>query len=167
MIIDQQAAHERVLYEKFLYRGSHQTDSQQSLFPQTVEFSPPDFTMVLEIESELKDLGFHFELFGKNALVVTGVPAGAQSGSEKQLFEGLIQQFKQNQDVLSVSIGDNLARSLSKRMALRKGHPLQSGEMRSLVDSLFACKTPNYSPEGQPTFIILELAKIETYFNRH
>ena len=167
MIIDQQAAHERILYEKFLKKGnSHQTDSQQCLFPQTVEFSAPDFALIMEIESELNGLGFHFEPFGKNALVVTGVPAGAQSGSEKQLFEGLIQQFKENQDTLSVSVGDNLARSLAKRMSLRRGQALLMDELRGLVDSLFACKTPNFSPEGLPTFFILDLAKIETYFNR-
>ncbi|HNP94441.1 MAG TPA: DNA mismatch repair endonuclease MutL [Cyclobacteriaceae bacterium] len=166
MIMDQQAVHERVLYEKFLLNMKSSTgNSQQSLFPQTIELSPADFALVLEIENEVKALGFRFEVFGKNALLVSGIPAGITMG-EKELFEGLIEQFKHNQSHLSVPLKENLARSLAKRASIKTGQKLKKEEMEALVEGLFACNNPNFSPEGTPTFFIFDTSKIEGCFNR-
>lgn len=165
MIIDQQAAHERVLFEKFMMQVKNKTaQSQQSLFPQAITFSPADFALVLEIHQELIAFGFRVEVFGKNTMVVNGIPSGLKSGNEKALFEGLIEQFKVNQDELAIPLQENLMRSLAKRAAIRSGQALEQVEMRSLTESLFACTTPNYAPDGRPTFFILELNKIESYF---
>jgi DNA mismatch repair protein MutL len=167
MIVDQQAAHERILFEKFQDVIKNKTgQSQQSLFPQTVNFSPSDFALVLEMEQEINALGFRFEIFGKNTLVVNGVPAHLSSGREKELFEGLIEQFKINQSELALPLSENLSRALAKRASLKTGHRLAREEMVALLDTLFSCATPNYTPEGKPTFFIFELGKIENYFNR-
>jgi DNA mismatch repair protein MutL len=165
MIIDQQAAHERVLFEKFMTQVKNKTaQSQQSLFPQAITFSPADFALVLEIHQELIAFGFRVEVFGKNTIVVNGIPTGLKSGNEKELFEGLIEQFKANQDELALPLQESLMRSLAKRAAIRSGQTLEQAEMRSLTGNLFACTTPNYAPDGRPTFFILELNKIESYF---
>lgn len=165
MIIDQQAAHERVLYEKFLHQFKHQAGaSQQSLFPQTITFNAADFTLVQEMQPEIEALGFRIEVFGKNTFIVNGIPGNLPTGREKELFEGLIEQFKTNQSELSIPIRENLARSLAKRAAMKSGQKLEREEMQSLVDSLFACSTPNYAPDGKPAFVILGLDKIESYF---
>jgi DNA mismatch repair protein MutL len=167
MIIDQQAAHERILFEKFL--GQLKTkggQSQQSLFPQTVTFSAADFALVLEMQQEIEALGFRIEIFGKNTLLVNGAPATLAGGREKELFEGLIDQFKINQSELALPIRENLARSLAKRASIKTGQKLAREEMRALIDSLFTCSTPNYSPDGKQTFFIFEFTKIESYFNR-
>jgi DNA mismatch repair protein MutL len=165
MIVDQQAAHERILFEKFLQQLKHKTvQSQQSLFPQPISFSAADFTLVLEMQQEIEALGFRFEIFGKNTLLVNGIPANLASGREKELFEGLIEQFKINQSELALPIPENLARSLAKRAAIKSGQQLTREEMQGLIDSLFACRTSNYSPDGKPTFFIFELGKIESYF---
>ena len=165
MIIDQQAAHERILFEKFLNQLRNKTgQSQQSLFPQAITFSAADFALALEMQQEIEALGFRFDVFGKNTLVVNGVPANVQAGNEKELFEGLIEQFKVNQSELALPLQENLARALARRASIKTGQPLVREEMQALVDSLFACSTSNYSPDGKPTFFIFELNKIESYF---
>jgi DNA mismatch repair protein MutL len=167
MIIDQQIAHERILFEKFLIQLKNKTaESQQSLFPQTITFSASDFALVLEMEREISALGFRFEIFGKNALVINGAPANLASGREKELFEGLIEQFKINQSELTLPLQENLARALAKRASIKSGQKLAKEEMLALLESLFACNTPNYSPDGRPTFFNFDLPKIENYFNR-
>lgn len=167
MIVDQQSAHERVLFEKFSedlkYRSAA---TQQSLFPKTVTFTASDFALIMEMEQEIKGLGFRFEVFGKNTLLINGVPANLKHVSEKDLFEGLIDQFKNNQSELSLPLQENLTRALAKRASIKSGQKLEREEMQELLNSLFLCKTPNYSPEGKPTFYIFELGKLESYFNR-
>ena len=166
MIIDQQGAHERVLFEKFIEQlHGHPGGSQQSLFPQTVNFSPADFALVMEVEEEIKKLGFRFEVFGKNTLLISGIPAGT-AGGEKELFEGLIEQFKRNQAELALPVRENLARSLAKRAAIKSGQKLGKPEIEALVSGLFACHTPNFTPEGDTTFFIFDTSKIESYFRR-
>ncbi|MBL7848323.1 MAG: DNA mismatch repair endonuclease MutL [Cyclobacteriaceae bacterium] len=165
MIIHPVAAHERVLYESFLRKMKDRSGSTlQSLFPQTITLGTADFTLVMEMEREIKALGFEFEAFGKNTLVVTGMPAEATGKNEKELFEGLLEQFKHNQATLTVPLQDNLARSLARRAAVKMGQALSSEEMESLVERLLASHNPNYSPDGSTTFFIFETSKIETHF---
>lgn len=167
MVLDQQFAHERILYEKFLNHLKNKTaESQQDLFPQTVTLSPADFALALEMEQEIAALGFRFEIFGKNTIVINGVPANLANTGGKALFEGLIEQFKINQSDLSIPIKENLARALAKRAGIKSGQKLAKEEMMALIDGLFACATSNYTPDGIPTFFIFELRKIESYFNR-
>jgi len=166
MFIDQQAAHERILFEKYLtYLKGVPGNSQQSLFPQTLTLTAPDFALAMEMEREIVALGFRFEVFGKNTLLISGMPAEIP-GSEKDLFEGLIEQFKKNQSELHLPIRENLAQALAKRASLKAGQKLSPEEMDALVGRLFACPNPNYSPEGNPTFFIFDSSKIENYFTR-
>lgn len=166
MIIDQQAAHERVLFERYQSRlKGTPGNSQQSLFPQSVTLSASDFALAMEVQQELIALGFRFELFGKQALLVTGVPAGL-SGSEKELFEGLLEQFKKNQAELQLPMRDNLALALARRASVKSGQKLVLEEIQSIVAGLFASGKPNFSPDGHPTFFTFETSKIESYFTR-
>jgi DNA mismatch repair protein MutL len=167
MIIDQQLAHERILFERFIGQLKNRAaDSQQSLFPQTVTFSAADFALVMEMEREITALGFRFEIFGKNALLINGVPPNLAASGEKALLEGLVEQFKINQSELALPINENLARALAKKACIKSGQKLVKEEMQSLIEGLFACLTPNYSPDGKPTFFIFDDLKIESYFNR-
>jgi DNA mismatch repair protein MutL len=166
MIIDQQAAHERMLFEKFLKKMQNNSGaSLQSLFPQTVTMSPADFALVMEMEREIRSLGFQYEIFGKNAIVVTGLPTEAAGKDSKMLFEGLVEQFKQNQSTLSLPLRDNLASALAKRAAVKTGQKLSREEMGSIVEGLFSCQNPNYSPDGSTTFYIIETSKLESHFS--
>ncbi|MBX2964303.1 MAG: DNA mismatch repair endonuclease MutL [Cyclobacteriaceae bacterium] len=168
MVIHQQAAHERVLFEEYLNHLQVNTgESQQSLFPQTVTFSAADFALIMEMDREIKALGFRFEVFGKNTVVINGIPSGITPGREKSLFEGLIEQFKRNQSELTLPLSENLARALAKRASIKTGESLTTDEMQSLVMRLLACKAAGYSPDGDTTYFILDLAKIGMYFKRN
>lgn len=167
MIVDQQGAHERILFENFTEHLKYKSAAtQQSLFPKTITFPAADFALVMEMEQEIKGLGFRFEVFGKNTLLVNGVPTNLKYANEKQLFEGLIDQFKHNQAELSLPLQESLAHALAKRASIKAGQKLEREEMQELISGLFSCKSPNYSPDGRPTFYIFELSKMESYFNR-
>jgi DNA mismatch repair protein MutL len=166
LFIDQQAAHERILYERFMMRlQARSGESQQSLFPQAVTLSPADFALITEMTPEIVALGFRFEPFGKNTLQILGIPAGLQPGREKELVEGLLDQFKSNQAELSLPLGENLARSLARRASVKAGEKLEPAQIKAIAGQLFSCTMPNYTPDGRSVWLILDLAKIETYFN--
>ncbi len=166
MLIAQQEAHERILYEKFLAMVEKRSGAaQQSLFPQTLELNPSDFSLVMGVKEEINAIGFEFSVFGKNAIIINGVPADLRAVNEKELFEGFIEQFKQNQSELSISTDENVARAIAMRSSLKEGISLETEEMASLIDQLFACKNPNYAPNGRRTSFILELEKIDQFFN--
>jgi DNA mismatch repair protein MutL len=130
-----------------------------------VTMSPADFALVMEMEREIRSLGFQFDIFGKNTLVVTGLPMEATGKNEKELFEGLVEQFKQNQSGLNLPLRDNLACALAKRASIKTGQKLSREEMASIVEGLFSCHNPNYSPDGSTTFYIIETSKLESHFS--
>jgi len=166
MFIDQQAAHERILFEKFLKRIQDKSaTSTQCLFPEKITFSIANFTLVTEMSSEIRSLGFQFDILENKTIEVKAIPMEAMNRNVKELFEGLIEQFKQNQSNLSLPTQDNLVRSLAKRVAIKSGQKLSKEEVESIVKSLFSCHNPNYSLDGNLTFHILEAETIENYFD--
>jgi DNA mismatch repair protein MutL len=167
MLIDQQAAHERILYEKYLSLVQNKFGaSQQFLFPQSIELSQSDFALVMEMEEDIRALGFVFNIFGKTTIVVNGIPSDVPIGSEKNLFEGLIEQFKMNKMDLKIERRENLARAMAKKSSLKPGTKLSALEMNTLIDQLFACKVPNYAPNGNLTIVVLDMEKIARYFSK-
>jgi DNA mismatch repair protein MutL len=167
LILDQQASHERVLYERYLKQLKlAQGPSQQCLFPPTVNLSAPDFALVIDILPELHSLGFMVSEFGKDTVLIQGVPADIQVKNEKELFEGLIEQFKNFKSELSLDNRENLARSLARKSSLKKGQKLNSQEMENLVGQLFACQNPNYGLSGNKTFVKLDLTSIHSFFGK-
>lgn len=166
LLVDQKSAHERVLFEKNL-RSLEQKKgiSQQVLFPQQLSLTQSDLILVKELKTEISELGFQFEEFGGNAIVIQGVPNSVSLGNEKELFEGLIEQYKWNCKKLNLDKNESLAQALAKRSAIKHGQSMQPEEMNSLIGQLFGCNNPNYTPEGKPTFVILEPNTIENYFN--
>jgi DNA mismatch repair protein MutL len=166
LIINQEHAHERILFERFSHHlEKGQAASQQFLFPQQINLNPSDYQLVMEMEEEMKALGFVFSIFGQNTLVINGMPAELSGSNEKEVLEGLIEQFKLYKSELSINRKENLARSMAKRSGLKAGKALDGEEMVSLIDQLFACKQPNYTPGGQPTMHILTLDRFASLFN--
>ncbi len=166
LVVDRERAHERVLYERFVGQLANRAgNAQQCMFPVTVELNPGDFSLVMELQEEITALGFLFEGFGGHGIIINAMPAGLPAGNEKELFEGLIEQFKRNKTELSLSVPDNLARAMAKRSALKEGQPLDKQEGKALLDSLFACENPNYAPDGRKIFFILDLKRIDDLFS--
>lgn len=169
MVIDQQMAHERILYERFLvHLDDRKGASQQSLFPQTITLNANDFELAKSLLDDIKSLGFDVREFGKNTLVVEGVPVdlGSSNINETQLFEQLIEGFKNTQQELKLSKRDRLARSLAKNSAIKAGTALAQEEMNTLIDELFACKTPNFSVSGKPVIQTITLAELDKKFEK-
>jgi len=163
MLISQQAAHERILYERFLQQlDNHSGTSQQSLFPQSVTLNGSDFELLKELLPDIRGLGFDIREFGKNTVVVEGIPADLSNVAEHALLEHLLECFKNNLAILKLDKRDNLARSLARNGAIKAGAKLSLEEMNLLIDQLFACQMPNLALNGKPvisTFTLNELAE--------
>jgi DNA mismatch repair protein MutL len=163
MLINQQAAHERILYERFLQQlENHSGMSQQSLFPQSVTLNGGDFELLKELLPDIRALGFDIREFGRNTVVVEGIPAELGNVAEHALLEHLLEGFKNNLSILKLDKRDNLARSLARNAATKIGVKLSPEEMNLLIDQLFACQAPNIALNGKPiisTFTMAELAE--------
>ncbi|WP_069660195.1 DNA mismatch repair endonuclease MutL [Arcticibacter eurypsychrophilus] len=168
MLIDQQAAHERILYERFIIQlENHQGASQQSLFPQTVTLNAADFELVKELLPDIQALGFQIREFGKNTVVVEGIPADISTNvSEVEMLEHLIEGFKNNLTLLRLDKRDNLARTLARNAALKAGTHLSQEEMNNLIDQLFACERPNSSLTGKPVIIKYSIEELLQKFDK-
>ena len=168
MLIDQQAAHERILYERFLEQlENRQGASQQSLFPQTVSLSASDFELVRELLPDIQALGFQIREFGRNTVVVEGIPADLGNNiSEVDMLEHLIEGFKNNLSDLKVSKRDNLARSLARNASIKTGTSLTALEMNLMIDELFACQMPNASLNGKPVIVTITLDELIQKFEK-
>lgn len=167
MIIDQQSAHERILYERYRKQINQAAGaSQQCLFPPHIQLSQADFALVMDIREELMSLGFVIVEFGKDTVLIQGVPADIQVNNEKALFEGLLEQFKQFKSELSLDKRENLARSLARRSSIKRGSKLDMSEMEIIVGQLFACQNPNYGLSGNKTFVKIDLQQIHGFFTR-
>ena len=166
ILVDHFAAQERIMYEKYIASQERKVSaSQQFLFPQTIELSPTDYALVMELKEEIHALGFMFNDFGGSTVVVNGIPTDIPAGREKELFEGFLEQFKYNSDQLKIDKKESMARALAKRAAQRNKLFSQL-EMKALIDQLFACETPNYTPSGESTFVILDGDTIDSYFKK-
>ncbi len=156
IIIDQQAASERVLYERYNKQlQQHKGPSQQELFPQTLEFTSADFTIIHEMQDDIRSLGFDLREFGKNTFVLHGTPADIEGGREKQMIEALIEQFKNFQATLKLDKREGLARAMAKNVSVKTGKALTQKEMKNILDELFTCEKPYLSIEGKSTLVLL------------
>lgn len=168
MIIDQQLAHERILYEKFIKQISQgEAQSQQLLFPKSFSLKTANFISLDNMESELKAFGFVYDVEDKNeekTVIIRGVPADLKSENEVEVFESLIEQFVYNQEDTRNEKQERIAKTMAKRLAITKGSRIEKEAARQLINSLFACQNPNYSPTGEATFVILDLGRIAGFF---
>ena len=167
IVIDQQAAHERILFERYLkHLHDKKHHSQQSLFPSTLQVSPGDAALMQDLLPEINQLGFDIQPFGKDTFVIHGVPPELENQDERKVLEELIEQCKADQADLKLNKHEILAKSLAKSNAIQAGRKLSNQEMRSLIDELFACQTPYLSPAGHHTFVTFELEELARQFQR-
>jgi len=113
--------------------------------------------------AEVRKLGFELEVFGKNAILLTGVPQEV-SGHEQKILEDLLEQFKMNKERLSLPVYENLARSLAKRGSIKRGQSLSKEQQEGLVAGLFSSNQPSLTPDGHATFFIFESGQMDQYF---
>ncbi len=165
MIIDQKRAHERILYERYLKSLTHNFGiAQQDLFPQTIEINPADQALLSEIIEDLSKLGFDVREFGKNTYIINSYPADLVYNDPKEIIINFINEFKQTKDDIKLKVKDKLAISLAKASAINYGQKLNNEEMREIIDRLFACEYPNYSPTGKAVISILSIEDVDKRF---
>ncbi|HET6225586.1 MAG TPA: DNA mismatch repair endonuclease MutL [Bacteroidia bacterium] len=167
IVIDQQGAHERILYERIMEAfEKNKSSTQQELFPKTVEFNLSDFELVKELHSEIQLMGFDIQEFGKNTYVIHGIPADMVGHDPSILLEGLLENYKQNLQELRSNKRENLARSMAKNMAIKSGKSLNQEEMSNLIDELFACQMPYSTPAGKPTITTFSMDDLDKRFKK-
>ena len=165
MLIDQQAASERILYERYLEALRQQpVATQQALFPKTIELPPADAALLRDILPDVNRLGFDIAEFGGDTFIVHGAPTDLGPGfTEEILLERLLTQYKNHLE-LELGVQENLARSMARGAALKRGQFLSVVEMQDLIDHLFACSAPYRSPSGRTCFITYDLDELQKRF---
>lgn len=167
MIVDQQRAHERIVYEHYLHaKQATGISSQQLLFPEQIELSANDFALVKDLLEEFRALGFDLEIFGKNSIVVNGTPVDMQDFHVAQTIEGIIETYKLNTIDAKVEKHDNLCRAIAKNIGIKYGKVLEVEEMKLLLNHLIACENPLYTANGKVVMMDLEYGDIEKFFKR-
>jgi DNA mismatch repair protein MutL len=162
LVIDQQKAHERILYEKFYQQLSGgEKPSQQQLFPHNIHFSPGDAEIIRTLMNNLNQMGFLLEPFGTSGFVVKGIPADMKESQLEQSLEQIVENHKQQARDLDYDKKVNLARSIAANSSVKEGTKLNVAEMADIFDRLFACQVPEVTPDGKKTMTIIPLADIE------
>jgi DNA mismatch repair protein MutL len=166
VIIDQHVAHERILFEEAMDAfDSHPMPSQTLLFPETVEFSPDDFAVLLDLFPYLEKIGFRIRKDGKNQLFIDAIPSAMTWGNEKLVLTNIIDHYISHQKKYS-SFQENLAASFACHAAIKAGDELTKDEMNELVNRLFGTKHPYYCPHGRPIIVQLSLDELDNRFER-
>lgn len=162
MVIDQKRAHERILYERLMQvLENHEVASQQQLFPETFELNASEATLLTGILPDLRALGFDIREFGKNTFIINGTPGVLNTSSPIEIIESLLEEYKNSPLNLQEKARETVAASLAQASAIPYGHALKPGEINELIDNLFACQTPNFSPKGKKVLSIMPLDDFE------
>lgn len=166
LFIDQQRAHQRVLYEQFLQHITvKEAVSQQLLFTLTMKFSTTEIAILLNLKEQLEQTGFVFSKLKGDEVEISGVPVSVEASKVSQVLEALINDVENEVPDNHFSQTDLIAKSLAKSLAIKTGQPLSVQEQEHLVNSLFACKEPSISPTNRPTFITMKVEDIDKKFN--
>lgn len=165
MLIDQRRAHERILFERMMTAlEAHTPLAQESLFPETITLNAADYQLCLEMIPELEKIGFDIRDFGNNSIVIHGLPSEMKPMGARDTVELMIEQYKTLQGPDISGIKERIARSAARASAISYGSSLDELEMQELIDQLFACENPNYSPSGKLIVKILELDELDNHF---
>lgn len=166
VLIDQHLAHQRILYEDFLTRITLDTTaSQQLLFPLELNFTPKETSLFKEMKGDLESIGFQFDSIVSESIVLKGIPNLIKESEIREILEELLENVRHEIPETSFSQADIIAKSLAKSLAIKSGVKLENIEQEELLQGLFSCKEPNYSPYGKSTFITLPLEEIQLKFD--
>jgi DNA mismatch repair protein MutL len=165
MLIDQCRAHERILYEQYIRSfAMNYPVAQRTLFPETIELDPADYLMIREIIDDLHTIGMGVRDFGPNTVVIDGYPADSHNESPKELLEIFLEIYKSTEGDIKTNVRGKIARSLAVAGSVKYGEALSQKLMQELVDGLFACESPGYSPSGKPVVVIMGIEEVEKRF---
>lgn len=165
MLVHQQRAHERVLYEHFLQRLKDADGSSQRLiFPQTVTLSPADSELMEEVAPSLKNMGFQLKKVHPKKWEFEGCPANFNNENLQQMMESVLEDYKAQMMDAGMDRYSNLAKAMARKIAIKAGKTLKQEEMKSLIDSLFVCQMPEYSIDGKAVIQIVKTEELKEKF---
>lgn len=167
LLVHQQLAHERILYERYsLAAHGQQMATQQSLFPVELEMAGADAALLKDLLPDLLAIGYQVEIKNDQIFVIQGIPADILPGNEKHAIELLIEQFKHFSSDIKFSKREKLVRCMSRQQAIKAGQSLSQKEMIALVEDLFTCGSPNVTPTGSPTYLEFKEDYLDRMFGR-
>jgi DNA mismatch repair protein MutL len=166
MVVDQNRAHQRVLYEGFLKQFTlEKPTSQNLLFPLSLNLTSDELKIIKDIEIQLKQTGFSISEYNKDGLFLNSIPVGVKESNVHSIFEELISDIKSEVPNINFSYSDLMAKLIAKSLATQNGKKLTTVEQEFIVNSLFACKEPNLTPSNKKVFITIEISDLDSKFN--
>ena len=159
LVVDQQAAHERVIFDRLMSREGT-ASAQQLLFPVNCQFSPADADIFSELIPELEKQGFEIGALGQTTFVVSATPAEIKDSELQQLFDQMLTEYKGTMMQKFADRRQCLCRSMARQMAMKPDIQLQQAEMQQLIADLFCCLVPHVSPSGKKTMAIIPPDKL-------
>jgi len=166
LVVDQHAAHERIIYERTLKRfDEHGQNTQQLLFPISLNLNPADFTVIEEILQNLSQMGFGIKLFSGSTVVLDGVPVDLKPGRESTILTEILEEYKRDND-LRLTPREKLCKTFACKAAVKAGDYLTVEEMESLLDQLFNAEVPYVCPHGRPVLVKIPLLELDKKFGR-
>lgn len=166
MVIHQNLAHQRILYEELLKNITvKEAVSQQLLFPLELHFSKPDVELILKIREQLEHTGFVFSELHDENITISGIPVMIAESLVVNLLQQLVHNLNEDIPDSGFSQNDMLAKSMAASMAIKSGVSMNRKEQEHLINQLFACKEPTVSPGNKPVFTIIDLSEIDRKFN--
>lgn len=165
IIIDQQKAHERIIYEEFLNSTqANFIEIQRLLFPEQVDLSPDQVEIMKEVKPELKKMGFEINEFGQGTFILHAIPSVILNKAKvTTIIESVLEDVAADRDA-ETTVTEVIAQTLSARLCISKGKPLNEKEMQAIIERLFACETPYVSPRGKPCFYTMTKEDLEGKF---
>ena len=165
LIINQNRAHKRILYERFLRNFTmNENITKELLFPIKISLSKPDIDIINQLKEQLESTGFEFSNFVDDGVEISGIPLGVTDSKVPEIIDQLISDFRNEVPESNLSTIDLLAKSISKKLAIRNGQKIEQQEQEYLVNKLFACKEPNLSPTNKRVFITISKNDLDNRF---
>ena len=166
VVIDQNRAHERILYEDYLRKTTvNEAVSQQLLFPLQLNLSTSGISILKELQQALETTGFVFSTFTNESIELTGLPVGVKESDVSNVFDQLIHDIENEVPDVNFSISDLLSKSLAKSLAIKNGKKLERQEQEYIVNTLFSCKEPTVSPSNKTIFTTIKVDELDKKFN--
>jgi DNA mismatch repair protein MutL len=162
LIVDQQKANERIIFEKISSNAEGQAITRQRvLFPQTIQLSAVDSEVITELTPDLDSLGFEISAMGRGTFVINTVPSNMPTGEIIDFIDGLLEDYKKDRADSSDDQRVKLARIIAGNMAVKTAQSLKVEEMQQLIDELFSCQVPDIAPDGSRVLRIIQVNEID------
>lgn len=162
MLIHIRRAQQRIWYERLLEHWNNgDAPSQQVLFPVSYELPPQDFILLSDVLPDLARIGFDISPFGKNTVVVQGIPSGLPPGEEKNILDDIVEQLKHESPDATSKRSERLLANMAARLSRNVAAMTHKENQQALIDELFACAQPEYTTDGKKIFTLMRKDELD------